>query len=152
MRLITDYPDHLASLKSVYIGKSATDRNLAEVELQKVRFHQAYALLTIDGYRSREDADRLRGKMVLVPVSDAIPLELGEYYLFQLIGMRVMELEQTIGVVKEVLQTGANDVYVVQSEQFGDVLIPAHQETIRSIDFENEIISMTLPDGLLAGE
>ncbi len=152
MRVLTDYPEHLASLKSLYIGKSADDSNLTEVALQKVRFHKAYALLTLDGYRSRDEADRLRGKMVLISMKDAIPLAPGEYYLFQLVGMLVRDRERTIGVVKEVLQTGANDVYVVQSEVYGNVLLPAHQETIQSIDFENEVITMVLPDGLLAEE
>lgn len=150
MRVITDYPEQLTRLKSVYIGKSADDRNLTEVELQKVRFHKAYALLTLDGYRSRDEADQLRGKMVLISMRDAIPLQPGEYYLFQLVGMLVKDGERTIGVVKEVLQTGANDVYVVQSEIYGDVLLPAHQETIQSIDFDNQVITMVLPDGLLA--
>lgn len=150
MRVITDYPEHLATLKSLYLGKSADDSELIEVELQKIRFHKAYALLTLAGCRSREEADRLRGKLVLIPMRDAIPLQPGEYYLFQLVGMRVRDGERTIGVVKEVLQTGANDVYVVHSEAQGDVLLPAHQETIQSIDFENEVITMVLPDGLLA--
>lgn len=150
MRVITDYPEHLATLKSLYLGKSADDSELIEVELQKIRFHKAYALLTLAGCRSREEADRLRGKLVLIPMRDAIPLQPGEYYLFQLVGMRVRDGERTIGVVKEVLQTGANDVYVVRSEAHGDVLLPAHQETIQSIDFEKEVITMVLPDGLLA--
>ena len=152
MRLLTDFPEHLATLKSVYIGRSADDSNLTEVELQKVRYHKAYALLTIDGYRSRDQADRLRGKMVFIAMKDAIPLNPGEYYISQLVGMSVRDGERTIGVVKEVLQTGANDVYVVQSEVHGDVLLPAHQGTILSIDFENEVITMVLPDGLFADE
>lgn len=152
MRLLTDFPEHLATLKSVYIGRSADDSNLTEVELQKVRYHKAYALLTLDGYRSRDEADRLRGKMVFIAMKDAIPLNPGEYYISQLVGMSVRDGGRTIGVVKEVLQTGANDVYVVQSEVHGDVLLPAHQETILSIDFENEVITMVLPDGLFADE
>lgn len=151
MRIVTDYPEHLASLESVYIGDSAEDSELAEIELLNVRFHKAYALLTLAGYRSRDEADRLRGKLVLIAMSDAIPLEPGEYYLFQLVGMLVKDRERTIGVVKEILQTGANDVYVVQSDEYGTVLLPAHQETIQSIDFENEVITMVLPDGLLTG-
>lgn len=149
MRVMTDYPEHLATLKSVYIGKSADDSNLTQVALQKLRFHKAYALLTLDGYGSRDEADQLRGKLVLMSMNDAIPLAPGEYYLFQLVGMLVRDRERAIGVVKEVLQTGANDVYVVQSEGNGDVLLPAHRETIQSIDFETGVITMDLPDGLL---
>ncbi len=149
MRLNTDYPEHLASLKSLFLANSADDAKLSEVELQNVRFHKAYALLTLAGCRSREEADKLRGKLALIAMEDAIPLQPGEYYLSQLIGMSVRDRGRPIGVVEEVLQTGANDVYVVRSDVYGQVLLPAHEETIQSIDFENKVISMVLPDGLL---
>lgn len=152
MRLITDYPDHLATLKSVFVGESADDRNLMELDLLGIRFHKSYALLSLDGYCNRDDAGQLRGKQVLVSVCDAVPLEPGEYYLYQLVGMQVLDRGRSLGLVKEVLQTGANDVYLVQSDQFGEVLVPAHEETIQSIDFKNEVINMTLPDGLLTDE
>ena len=152
MRLNTDNPEHLTTLNSVFIGDAADDPRPRPVELQKVRFHQAYALLTLAGCRSRDAADRLRGKTVFISIDDALPLAPGEYYLFQLLGMQVREGGRLIGLLREVLQTGANDVYVVRSEEAGDLLLPAHDETIQSIDFENDIIHMTLPEGLLPDE
>ena len=149
MRLVTEYPEHLKTLETLYLGKSPGDKKLQSFKLNNLRFNKEYALLTIDGFKNREDADRLRGSIVFVDIASAMPLEKGEYYLFQLIGLRVIADEREIGVVKNVLETGANDVYVVQSVEHGEVLIPAHQETIESIDFDRGIISMTLPDGLL---
>ncbi len=150
MRVITDYPERLPELETVFVGKSADDKRLREIAVKNVRFNKSFALLTLDGYRSRSDADQLRSKIVMVPIDNATPLDEGEYYLFQLIGLTVVADGYEIGVVKEVMQTGANDVYVVTSEAHGEILVPAHQDTIVSIDFDTEMIAMTLPDGLLS--
>lgn len=148
-RVLSDYPDRLHNLKHVYIGKAADDRHPRQHLLKKVRFNKAYALLTLDGIRDRNDAEPLRNRIVMIDIADAAPLEQDEYYLFQLIGLNVRSDEQVIGVIRDVLQTGANDVYVVASEKYGEVLIPAHQETIVDIDFDAELVTMNLPEGLL---
>ena len=83
-----------------------------------MRFNKDFALLTLDGCRNRNDADLLRKKIVMIDIADAVPLEQGEYYLFQLIGLNVYCDGQALGVIRDVLQTGANDVYVVSCEQF----------------------------------
>ena len=149
MRIVTDYPEQLHDLKKVYIGTSPDDDDIEAIELSKVRFHQDYALLTFKGVNNRDDVDKFRQKAVMIHIDNAIPLEDGEYYLFQLIGLTVVADEQEIGIVKEVIETGANDVYVVDGDRYGEVLIPAHEETIIKIDFDTEIITMSLPEGLL---
>ena len=148
-RVVSDYPERLRNLKHVYIGKSSDDAQPRRRLLKKVRFNKAYALLTLDGVRDRDDAERLRNKVVMLDIADAAPLEEGEYYLFQLIGLKVRSDEQVIGVIRDVLQTGANDVYVVASEKYGEILIPAHRETLVDIDFDAELVTMNLPEGLL---
>lgn len=149
MRIVTDYPEQLHDLKTVYLGLSPTDKDIQQIELKKVRFHQDYALLTFNGITNRDQVDKFRKKAVMIDINDAVPLEDGEYYLFQLIGLTVIADEQEIGIVKEVIETGANDVYVVDSDKYGEVLIPAHEETVIKIDFDTEIITMSLPEGLL---
>ena len=149
MRVLTDFPDRLSSLDRIYIGKSSDDRQLAEVGLIRVRFNKQYALLTLDGIRTRNEADRLRSKLVMIDTADAAPLEQDQYYLFQLIGLTVVADGRELGVITDVLQTGANDVYVLATKNQGEVLVPAHQETIDSIDFESGVVTMTLPEGLL---
>lgn len=149
MRVLTENRDHLPHLDSIYLADSPDDAALRKFALNRVRFNKAYALLSLEGCRDRNDAELLRGKTVLIGSDQAAPLEDGEYYLYQLIGLNVIADQTDIGRVKEVLQTGANDVYIVDSEAFGDLLIPAHEETILSIDFDAETINMALPDGLL---
>ena len=149
MRVLTDNPERLPQLDSVYLGDSPNDAAPRQIAMRGLRFNKQYALLSLDGCRSRDDAELLRGKTVLIGADQAVPLEEGEYYLFELIGLRVVADQMEIGKVREVLQTGANDVYIVDGGEYGEVLIPAHDETILNINFDAGVITMALPEGLL---
>ena len=151
MRVITDDREQLRDLEYVYLGKSPGDARKRKLELAGCRFNKAYALLSFAGCASRDQAERLRDQLVMIDMAQAAPLEDGQYYLFQLIGMRVLADDQELGRIREVLQTGANDVYIIDSDPHGELLIPAHEETIADIDFEARAITMTLPEGLLPG-
>ena len=148
-RVLTDYPEQLVQLNSMYLGDSPDDAELRKHTVNGVRFNNEYLLLKLEGYGSRNDAELLRNKKVMIAIDQAVPLEDGEYYLFQLIGLKVIADEEDVGRVQEVLQTGANDVYVVASEKYGEILIPAHEQTIEDIDFDARVITMSLPEGLL---
>ncbi len=149
MRVLTDYPERLPQLESVYLGDSPESTSPVKHAVAGLRFNKDIALLSLAGCHTRNDAELLRGKIVLISIDQAAPLNDGEYYLFDLIGLRVIADQIEIGCIKEVLQTGANDVYVVHGGDFGEVLLPAHDETIVNIDFEAQTITMSLPEGLL---
>ena len=149
MRVLTDNPERLPQLESVYLGDSPESTSPVKHAVAGLRFNKDIALLSLAGCHTRNDAELLRGKFVLISIDQAAPLNDGEYYLFDLIGLRVIADQIEIGCVKEVLQTGANDVYVVHGGDFGEVLLPAHDETIVNIDFEARTITMSLPEGLL---
>ena len=149
MRVFSDNPERLAELEWVYVGKSPNDPALHRRVLNGLRFNKKYALLRLEGCSSRDEAEALRAAKVMISIDQAAPLDDGEYYLFQLLGMTVVTEDFAVGTVKEVLQTGANDVYIVESDAYGEVLIPAHAETIVNIDFDTGLIQMVLPDGLL---
>ena len=151
MRVLTHNRDHLPTLKYVYLADTPTGKRKQKRNLEGVRFNKAYALLRFAGVNSRDEAELLRQKLVLIDIEQAAPLEDGEYYLFQLVGMRVVADGVELGAIKEVLQTGANDVYIVDSPDHGELLIPAHNETIAAIDFDASVVTMTLPAGLLPG-
>ena len=149
MRVLTDAPDRLPELDRVYLADSPADAHPQKRALRSLRFNNNVALLSLAGCRSRNDAEALRDKTVMIATDQAAPLEDGEYYLFELIGLNVIADQVDLGRVKEVLETGANDVYVVDGGAFGEVLIPAHDETILNIDFDARAITMSLPEGLL---
>lgn len=150
MKVITHYPERLRLLKKVYLATSPDATNLTEYKLDSVRMHQAYALLKFEGIMDRNQADLLRQLVVMVAIGDAVPLDEGELYLYQLVGLTVqMESGETLGTLREVLETGANDVYIVDSPQYGEVLIPATAETILSTDIATKLMIVRLPNGLL---
>ncbi len=149
MRVLTENREQLLDLKYVHLADSPNDERRTRLQVERVRFNKAYALLTLEGYSSRDDAEGLRSKLVMIDREQITPLEGEQYYLFQLIGLQVVSAGKAIGIVKEVLQTGANDVYIVESPDHGELLLPAHEETIVSIDFDSELITMSLPEGLI---
>lgn len=150
MRVLSHDPPALKQLEYIYLADSKSSPARARVAVIRIRFNKAYALLSLDGCNRREHAEELRGKLVYCDIEQLPPLNEGEYFLFQLIGLRVVADGGEIGRIRDVLETGANDVYIVENAEHGEVLIPAHDETINQIDFESGVISMTLPEGLLA--
>ncbi len=148
VEILTDFPERLEKLRYLYVG--AAYRRHA---LQSVRFHQNLALLHLDGISDRNAADTLRGQLVWVALADAAPLEEGEYYLHQLVGMHVStEAGEALGEIVEVLDLpGANDVIVVHGLR-GEVLIPATREVVLSMDLEaRQMVIRPLP-GLFSDE
>jgi len=150
MKVLTHYPERLPKLKTVYLAPSPDDPQVTEYPLERVRMHQEYALMKFKGIDDRDRADRLRQLVVMVAVGDAIPLDEGEHYLYQLVGLTVQTVAgEILGTLTEVLETGANDVYIIDSPQYGEVLIPATKDTIISTDVENKTMVVSLPEGLL---
>jgi 16S rRNA processing protein RimM len=89
--------------------------------------------------------------LVQIPVEEAVPLEKGEYYFFQLVGVRVeTEGGEWLGQIVDVIETGANDVYVVHGPR-GEVLLPAIDDVILDLDLESKQMVVHLIPGLLAG-
>ena len=147
--ILTDYPDHVQILarrsRTLYIGKGHQPFTLTGV-----RLHQNAMLLTFKECTTRDEADALRGALVEIPMEDAVPLEEGEYYHFQLIGMRVETEEgNTLGDIVDVFTApGANDVFVVHGSR-GEILIPAIEDVIINLDVETgRVVIRPLP-GLL---
>jgi 16S rRNA processing protein RimM len=150
MRVLTAYPERLSELKTVYLCTNPDGVKAYQHPVERVRMNQGYALIKLEGIRDRTEADTLRELYVMVKLEDAIPLEDGEFYLYQLIGLTVQTVDgETLGTLTEVLETGANDVYIVDSPQYGEVLIPATAETIIETNVNSGIVTVKLPDGLL---
>ncbi|MBN8594658.1 MAG: 16S rRNA processing protein RimM [Anaerolineae bacterium] len=150
MRVLTAYPERLRELKTVFLADDPESGTPDSYTLDHVRFHHDYALIKLKEIPDRTAAERFRELFVLVAIDDAIPLDEGEHYLFQLIGMTVeTEAGESLGTLADVMETGANDVYVVESKEYGEVLIPATEHTILNTDTETRRITVRLPEGLL---
>lgn len=145
MKLITDYPDNLKVGKRIFLGPE-----LQPQRLKAIRPHREGALIRIEGVEDRDAADLLRGQMVQVHLTDAIPLAEGEYYMFQLQGIQVVtEAGEELGRFDGYLETGANDVYIIRSPRYGEILLPAIPDVIRKVDIAAGQMTVHLIDGLL---
>ena len=147
--VLTELPERFLWLEEVHCSRRADDTSPFLLEIESIRFHQQDALIKFAGYEGREAAGALRQHYLFVPIEEAIPLEEGEYYAYQLIGLNVVtEAGEPLGTVKELIETGANDVFVVNGK-LGELLIPDTKEVVREIDIEAGRIMISPIDGLL---
>ncbi len=129
---MTDRPERFGWLKHIYVGERAPRR----VGVVSVRYHQDFVLLKLDGYPTRTEAESLRNELLQVPEEEAIPLEEGEYFLHQLLGLAaVTEDGQPLGRLTEVLETGANNVFVIDGPD-GQRLVPDIPDVVLAVDVD----------------
>ena len=144
MGIQTDFPERLKTDSTVFIGDEKIARNF-----KSIRQHNKGLLVSFDDYDTREKASELRNQLVFVRVDDRPELPEGEYYHHQLIGLRVITDEgQTLGILSEILETGANDVYVVREEGSKGVLLPAIEDVILNVDLTGKEMLVHLIPGL----
>ncbi len=142
---MTDQPERFGWLEQVYVGEKSP--KLMEVEY--ARLHKKMVLLKLVDVNGRHMAEPLRGQLLQVLEDDAIPLEEGEYYLYQLRGLNVVTDDgNDLGKLVHVMETGANNVFVVKGKS-GEVLLPDIPEIVQEIDFENGRMTVKLMDGLM---
>ena len=131
VRLQTDDPEHLLTLKRIYLGDEATPRTVLGT-----RLHAGNALMRVQGISSPDTVERLRGTPLRIRGTDARPLAATEYFLYQMVGLEAFDEDGArLGRVTDVMETGANDVLVIQPEDGGtDVLLPSHPDVVLEMD------------------
>lgn len=147
--LYTDFPERFTPGTRLYIGEE-----LEEVEVTGARLHKQLLLLRLAGIESREEADAYRDDWLFIREEDAADLEEGVFWVHDIIGMSVQSDEGLVlGTVREVLFTGANDVYIVETpphiNQGRDLLLPAIEEVILAVDVKSQQMTVHLLPGLL---
>ncbi|MDO5131405.1 MAG: ribosome maturation factor RimM [Eubacteriales bacterium] len=142
----TDDPARFLDLKEVILQ---TGRGERRVGIRSVKFFKKFVILGFSGMDRIEDVEKLRGSELLVERADAAPLEEGEYYIADLIGISVRAQDGTvIGTLREVIETGANDVYAVAREGKKDLLLPAIPECILDVRVEEGVMTVYVMPGL----
>jgi 16S rRNA processing protein RimM len=143
----TDDPNRFKELKIIILD---TGRERKELEIEGVKFFKQFVILKFKGIDNINDIEKYKGKSLLVPRENAVALEENEYYVADLIDMQV-ELEDgsLFGILTDVMKTGANDVYCVQTEAYGEVLIPAIKDCILHVDVEEKKMKIHLMEGLV---
>lgn len=143
----TDDAARFKELKEVILD---TGKEQKIMKIQNVKFFKQFVILKFEGLDRIEDVEIYRQKPLLVTREHAVKLKKNEYFIADLIGMKVRtEDGKPFGVIKDVLQTGANDVYVIDSQKHGEVLIPAIRQCILKVDVEEQNMEIHLLDGLI---
>lgn len=142
--------DDLARFKKLKKVVLDTGKETLPLEIAGVKFFKQFVILKFKGIDNINDIEKYRQCPLLVTREDAVPLEEDEYYIADMIGMKVVtEDGEEFGTLKDVMETGANDVYIIDSNAHGEVLIPAIQECILDVDIEAQQMKIHLMDGLV---
>lgn len=143
----TDDVNRFKKLKKVILD---TGKENIELEIQNVKFFKQFVILKFKGIDSINDIEKYKGKSLLVTRENAVKLKKNEYFIADMIGMKVItEDEKEFGILKEVISTGANDVYVVLTQEKKEVLLPAIKECILNVDIANKIMKVHIMKGLM---
>ncbi|MBP7401857.1 MAG: 16S rRNA processing protein RimM [Clostridia bacterium] len=144
---LTEDPSRFDGLeKCLLVAPDEKERR--EARILSIRPFGGYLLVAVEGIGTREEARAAAGWFLSVPREDAIPLPPGRYFIFDLIGCGVFEDGQRLGTLRDVLQTGANDVYVVARDGRRDLLVPVIEPVVQCVDIEARRIDVRLPEGL----
>lgn len=133
MDVLTAFPERLRARKLVYIGEEHSPVRITHVR----KMGTADLLVSFAGYEDADQAALLRNKMVFVRAENLPELPEGEYYHHQLLGLRVVdESGKDLGFLTEIMETGANDVYLVVNPEGQETLLPAIESVILGVDLE----------------
>lgn len=144
MQVLTDFPERLHKGKKVYLGDS-----YLPVKIMNIRWKQKLMLLTFEGYSQREKVADLTNLDVFVKSKGLPSLPNGEYYHHELIGLSVFQGDSNLGVISEILITGANDVYIIKRLDGTELLLPAIESVISNIDLDTKRMQVVIPEGFL---
>lgn len=143
---MTDDVNRFRKLKEVILD---TGKEKKTLEIEGVKFLKQFVVLKFKGYDTMNDVEALRRKNLYVTRENAVRCKKDEYFIADLIGCAVVdEKDEEIGVLTEVIRTGANDVYEVTQSDGGTVLIPAIKECILSVDIGERRVKIHVMDGL----
>lgn len=143
----TDDPGKFSRLKEVLLRNGKTEQTM---EITSAKFFKNMVILKFKGIDDINEVEKYRGATLWVKRDRAVALQKNEYYKTDLMNMAVVtEDGNAFGELTDILETGANDVYVVTTQDGKEVLLPAIRECIRNVDVENRVMTVHIMDGLL---
>jgi 16S rRNA processing protein RimM len=127
-----------------------TGKENIDLKVEGVKFFKQFVILKFEGYDSIESIEKYRKKSLYVTRENAVKLKKDEYFIADLMGCKVFDDEgKEIGELTEVMQTGANDVYVVKTSDDREVLFPAIKECVKEVNVEEGKVIVHVMDGLM---
>lgn len=143
----TDNPQRFKRLKQVILD---TGKDKLELEIESVKFFKQMVILKFKGIDDINDVEKYRQKQLLVTRENAVRLGRDEYFIADLMGLQVLDEEgKEIGRLRDVMQTGANDVYIIDMTDGRELLLPAIKQCVLEINVEEGWIRVHILEGLL---
>lgn len=142
----TDDPQRFLKLDQVIID---TGKEHKTIEIEQVKFFKQFVILKFRGIDHIEEVEKYKSNPLLITRQQAVELEEDEYFIADLIGMTVeSDQGEVLGIIRNVLQTGANDVYCIGNNQEDEILIPAIKECVLTVDTQENKMKVHLIEGL----
>lgn len=143
---LTDDVNRFKKLKEVYLD---TGKEKVLLHPESVKFSKQFVIVKFREFQNMNEVEGLRNKNLLVDRAHAVPLKKDEYFITDLIGIDVIREDGSkLGILKDVLGTGANDVYIVEKEDHSEILLPAIRECILDVDTKNRVMKVFVMPGL----
>lgn len=143
--ILTDFPERFMDTEEVFL-MSPDKRKIQRFEITGARFHANWVLLKLGGIDTPEQVSSFRHWLITVPQDDLVELEEGEYWHFQLEGLKVQDEQgQLVGTLTEVVETPGHDLYAVHPPQGKEILLPAVKEYILNVDLDQGIMTVKVP-------
>ncbi len=144
---LTDFPERFHNLKEVNL---CLENKVEVLRVKEARPHNQLYVIKLEGLDTKELAQKYKNALLKVGQDETYVLPEGYYYHFQLEGLDVYDEKLGfLGKLVNILETGANDVYVVNSVEYGEVLIPAIEQVVINIDIEANKMQVKLLEGLI---
>lgn len=143
----TDDVKRFKDLKHIYLD---TGKEQMSLEIEGVKFFKQFAILKFKGIDNINDIEKYKGRPLFIDREDAVELEEDEYYIADMIGISVFtEDGEEFGTLKDVMETGANDVYIIDSKDHGEVLLPAIKDCVLDVNIEEGKMTVHIMEGLI---
>lgn len=143
----TDFSERFENMKKVFVSKGG---HPDVYNIDRVRYHKQFVIIKFAEVPDMNGAEALKGALLQIEQKDLMPLPENTFYIFELVGMAVYTVAgDNLGVIRDIIQTGSNDVYVIKSPAGKDILIPALKHVVKEINVEEKKMVVEPLPGLL---
>ena len=141
---LTDFPERFEDLETIKLSKGRIEK---EVSIEEVRYHKGYVILKFEDVDDIGAAIEHKGFEIKIPKAERYELDENVYYMQDIVGLDVYQEEEYLGELVTIMETGANDVYVVQDDD-EKLLLPALKDVVLEVDIDANKMSVEIPKGL----
>ncbi|MGI6003873.1 MAG: ribosome maturation factor RimM [Christensenellales bacterium] len=140
LKPITDDAERFLSLRHVFVP--APNDQMKKLKFRALRVHDGFVYAKLEGVFTRDDAEKMRDVVLYIDRDNAVELPEGRYFVVDLMGCTVLDSKgEALGTLKEIIQTGANDVYIIQGEN-GQWMLPALKKLLKRVDVEEGVVQI----------